>query len=199
MVLVLVVGVVWCGGRAGQDAHRPDPAGHGGGFTMTHCGEPAGALTQGLAPAEYSRLPVLERLRRTGHRSASSGHPQPRLGSAGPPPGRHCAVRWIWTGRWHRHTIALRARSISVRFTEFSFGSVRVDGVTYGHDLIIDRGTIRKRKKAASRKFRGVYGHTPLSVAEDIPWRCRRLVIGTGADGALPVLKQVEQEARRFG
>jgi len=42
-----------------------------------------------------------------------------------------------------------------MRFTEYSFGSVRVDGVTYDHDLIIDRGKIRKRKKAASRRFRG--------------------------------------------
>ena len=84
-----------------------------------------------------------------------------------------------------------------MRFTGYSFGSVRVDGVTYDHDLIIDRGKIRKRKKAASKRFRGAYGHTPLSVAEDIPWRCRRLVIGTGADGALPVMKQVREEARR--
>jgi len=95
------------------------------------------------------------------------------------------------------HTIAVVIRSISVRFTEYSFGSIRVDGVTYDHDLIIDRGKIRKRKKAASREFRGVYGHTPLSIAEDIPWRCRRLVIGTGADGALPVMQQVQEEARR--
>ena len=87
--------------------------------------------------------------------------------------------------------------SISVRFTDYSFGSIRVDGVTYDHDLIIDSGTIRKRKKAASRKFRDLYRHTPLSVAEDIPWRCRRLVIGTGADGALPVMMQVHDEARR--
>lgn len=84
-----------------------------------------------------------------------------------------------------------------MRFTDYSFGSVRVDGVTYDHDLIIDRGKIRKRNKAASKKFRGAYGHTPLSVAEDIPWRCRRLVIGTGAEGALPVMKQVREEARR--
>ena len=84
-----------------------------------------------------------------------------------------------------------------MRFTGFSFGSIRVDGVTYDHDLVIDRGKIRKRKKAASRKFRGAYGHTPLSIDEDIPWRCRRLVIGTGADGALPVLQQVREEARR--
>jgi hypothetical protein len=84
-----------------------------------------------------------------------------------------------------------------VRFTGYSFGSVRVDGATYDHDLIIDRGKIRKRKKAASRKFRDAYGHTPLSAAEDIPWRCRRLVIGTGAAGALPVMTQVRDEARR--
>jgi hypothetical protein len=84
-----------------------------------------------------------------------------------------------------------------VRFTEYSFGSIRVDGVTYNHDLIIDHGKIRKRKKAASKKFRGAYGHTPLSIEEDIPWQCRRLVIGTGANGALPVMKQVEEEARR--
>ena len=64
-----------------------------------------------------------------------------------------------------------------MQFTGYSFGSVRVDGVTYDHDLIIDRGKVRKRKKAASRKFRGAYGHTPLSADEDIPWRCRRLVM----------------------
>ncbi|HXZ64175.1 MAG TPA: MTH938/NDUFAF3 family protein [Streptosporangiaceae bacterium] len=84
-----------------------------------------------------------------------------------------------------------------MRFTGYSFGSIRVDGVTYDHDLIIDHGKIRKRKKAASRKFRGEYGHTPLSAAEDIPWRCHRLVVGTGADGALPVMQQVRDEARR--
>jgi hypothetical protein len=97
------------------------------------------------------------------------------------------------TGR----TIPVRVRSVSVRFTGYSFGSIRVDGVTYDHDLVVDRGKVRKRKKAASRKFRCGYGHIPLSAAEDIPWRCRRLVIGTGADGALPVMQQVRDEARR--
>ena len=84
-----------------------------------------------------------------------------------------------------------------MRFSGYSFGSVRVDGVTYDHDLIIDRGKIRQRKKGASRKFRGAHGHTPLSAAEDIPWRCRRLVIGTGAAGALPVMKEVHEQAAR--
>ena len=43
-----------------------------------------------------------------------------------------------------------------MRFTGYLFGSVRVDGVTYDHNLVIDRGKICKRKRAASRKFRGV-------------------------------------------
>ena len=38
-----------------------------------------------------------------------------------------------------------------MRFSGYSFGSVRVDGVIYDHDLIIDRGKIRKRRKGASR------------------------------------------------
>jgi hypothetical protein len=86
-----------------------------------------------------------------------------------------------------------------MRFEGYSFGSIRIDGVTYEHDVIVDRGAIRKRKKGPSKGFRDVYGHTPLSAAEDIPWRCRRLVIGTGAAGALPVMDEVEAEARRRG
>ena len=88
-------------------------------------------------------------------------------------------------------------KSLSVRFSSYSFGSVRVDGVTYDRDLIIDCGKIRQRNKGASRKFRSAHGRTPLSAAEDIPWRCRRLVIGTGAAGALPVMKEVHEQARR--
>jgi hypothetical protein len=83
-----------------------------------------------------------------------------------------------------------------MRFESFSFGSIRIDGVTYEHDLVIDRGEIRKRKKKASKQFRDGYGHTPLSAKEDIPWRCRRLVVGTGADGGLPVMDEVRKEAQ---
>jgi hypothetical protein len=84
-----------------------------------------------------------------------------------------------------------------MRFAAYSFGSIRVDGTTYDRDLIVDHGKISKRRKAASKGYRDEYGHTPLSVAEDIPWKCRRLVIGTGASGALPVMPEVEEEARR--
>ena len=82
-----------------------------------------------------------------------------------------------------------------MRFEKFSFGSIRIDGVTYGHDVVIDRGEVRKRKKKPSRKFRNVFGHTPLSVEEKIPWKCRRLVVGTGT-GALPVMDEVKREAK---
>jgi hypothetical protein len=83
-----------------------------------------------------------------------------------------------------------------MNFEAFSFGSIRIDGVTYEHDVIIDRGAVRKRKKKPSKQFRGEFGHTPVSVAEEIPWDCKRLVIGTGG-GALPVMDQVKQEAEQ--
>jgi hypothetical protein len=83
-----------------------------------------------------------------------------------------------------------------MRFESFSFGSIRIDGTTYGHDVVIDRGEVRQREKRPSKKFRDNFGHTPLSIDERIPWQCRRLVIGTGT-GALPVMEQVQREAQR--
>src|ERR1019366_7281052 len=86
---------------------------------------------------------------------------------------------------------------VTMRIDNFSFGSIRIDGRTYAFDVVIDQGTVRKRKKGASKLHRESYGHTPLSAEEDIPWNCRRLVIGTGADGALPVMEAVKAEALR--
>ena len=82
-----------------------------------------------------------------------------------------------------------------MKFQHFAFGSVRIDGVTYEHDVIFQRGRVRKRKKGPSRAFRASFGHTPLSVAEDIPWDCKRLVVGTGAQGSLPIMDEVRSEA----
>lgn len=87
----------------------------------------------------------------------------------------------------------------TVRFEKLSFGLIRVDGVTYHQDIVIDRGEIRLRKKKPSKRFRGGHGHTPLSIEEKIPWKCRRLVIGTGAEGALPIMPEVRREADRRG
>jgi hypothetical protein len=84
-----------------------------------------------------------------------------------------------------------------MQIEKFSFGQITIDGVTYEHDVVIDHGKIRRRNKKPSKKFRDAYAHTPLSSAEDIPWKCRRLVIGTGAYGNLPVMDAVKQEAAR--
>src|SRR5271170_6436952 len=83
-----------------------------------------------------------------------------------------------------------------MRCEAFSLGSIRIDGTTYGYDVVIDRGRIRKRKKKPSKRFRDKFGHTPLSIEEEIPWKCRQLVIGTGT-GALPVMDEVKREAHR--
>ncbi|MGH9460156.1 MAG: MTH938/NDUFAF3 family protein [Vicinamibacteria bacterium] len=84
-----------------------------------------------------------------------------------------------------------------MEFDAFSFGSIRIDGITYEHDVVIDRGEVRKRRKQPSRKLRDASGHTPLSLEEKIPWKCRRLVVGTGAHGGLPVMKEVKREAKQ--
>jgi hypothetical protein len=84
-----------------------------------------------------------------------------------------------------------------MRFEAFSFGSVCIDHATYDCDLVIDRGNIRKRKKKPSQQYRTEFGHTPVSLEEKIPWKCRRLVIGTGAHAALPIMKEVRKEAKR--
>jgi hypothetical protein len=61
-----------------------------------------------------------------------------------------------------------------MRFEAFSFGSVRIDGITHDYDVVIDRGQVRKRKKKPSKKYRDAFGHTPLSIKEflemNVPW-----------------------------
>ena len=84
-----------------------------------------------------------------------------------------------------------------MHFDKFSFGTLRMDGSTYERDVVIDRGEIRKRKKTPSRKFHHEFGHTTLSIEEKIPWKCHRLVIGTGAYSRLPVMKEMKREAKR--
>jgi len=86
-----------------------------------------------------------------------------------------------------------------VELRHFSFGTIEVDGTTYDHDLVIDGGRVRKRSKGPSKKLRERYGHTPLSIGEDIPWDCDTLVVGTGASGSLPVTEDVVREAERRG
>jgi hypothetical protein len=82
-------------------------------------------------------------------------------------------------------------------FKNLAFGSIRIDGIEYDHDIVVDCGNVRERKKGPSKAFRGQFGHTPLTTNEEIPWHCHRLVIGTGIYGRLPVSPDVQREADR--
>ena len=50
------------------------------------------------------------------------------------------------------------------------FGEIEVEGKRHTHDVVIDGGKVRKRKKGPSKQFREKFGHTPLSTEEEIPW-----------------------------
>ena len=78
-----------------------------------------------------------------------------------------------------------------------SFGVIEIDGERFEHDVVIEHGLVTKRKKGPSKPFRDEYGHTPLSAQEAIPWSGRRLIIGTGFYGDLPVMPEVYEQARR--
>jgi len=80
-----------------------------------------------------------------------------------------------------------------------TFGEIQVEGERYDYDLVIDQGEIRKRQKKPSKAYRGRYGHTPLSADESIPWRGKRLFIGTGMYGRLPVMPEVYTAATKAG
>ena len=77
------------------------------------------------------------------------------------------------------------------------FGLLEIDGQRYDHDVVVERGRVSKRRKKASRPLRDRYGHTPLSLLEPIPWPRRRLIVGSGVDGDLPVDEAVRAEAAR--
>jgi hypothetical protein len=79
------------------------------------------------------------------------------------------------------------------------FGSIEVEGREYEHDIVIEGGRVRKRKKKPSKPYRDEFGHTPLSVDEELPWGGGRLIIGTGAHGTLPIMPEVLEEAGRRG
>ena len=72
-------------------------------------------------------------------------------------------------------------------FGKFQFGSIKIDGVSYKHDVLSTGGKIRQRRKKPSKKFREEFGHAPVSVEEEIPWKCQ----------SLPVMAEVKREARR--
>jgi len=79
------------------------------------------------------------------------------------------------------------------------FGSIEVDRREYEHDIVIDGGRVRKRKKKPSKAYRSEFRHTPLSADEELPWGGSKLIIGTGIYGSLPIMPEVTEEAGRRG
>jgi hypothetical protein len=80
-----------------------------------------------------------------------------------------------------------------------SFGLIEIEGQRYDHDVVIEAGVVRKRSKKPSKHHQADFGHTPLSAEEHIPWSGRRLIVGTGAAGQLPIMDEVYAEAARRG
>jgi hypothetical protein len=79
------------------------------------------------------------------------------------------------------------------------FGTIVIDGEHFEHDVVVEAGRVRPRKKGPSKAHRARYGHTPLSPDEEIPWAIPRLVVGTGASGQLPVMPEMWEEAKLRG
>jgi hypothetical protein len=75
------------------------------------------------------------------------------------------------------------------------FGEIEIEGKRYEADVVIERGQVRRRHKKPSKPFRDRFGHTPLSAEESIPWGGPRLIVGTGANGRLPVMAEVYELA----
>ena len=91
------------------------------------------------------------------------------------------------------------ATSKKPEITNLKFGSITVNGKVFFKDVVFDNGKVRKRNKGPSRPLRSKFGHTPLTPLEEIPWKCKTLVIGIGMHGRLPVVKEFKEEARRHG
>lgn len=80
--------------------------------------------------------------------------------------------------------------------SSYNFGQIKIDDKVYQEDVVVDRGVISFRDSRESEKYKTSW-HTPLSIAEYIPWDCKTLYIGTGASGTMEVLPEVIEEAKK--
>ncbi|MCL4367653.1 MAG: hypothetical protein M1337_00515 [Actinobacteria bacterium] len=92
-----------------------------------------------------------------------------------------------------------RQQVLDMKTTFLGFGRVEIDSQLFDHDVVIDAGKVRTRRKKPSKQYRGEYGHTPLSAEERIPWGGKRLIVATGTYGSLPIMPAVYEEAERRG
>jgi hypothetical protein len=76
------------------------------------------------------------------------------------------------------------------------FGTIVIDSKRFDHDVVVEADRVRRRKKRPSKAYRTRCGYTPLSADEEIPWSVPQLVVGTGANGQLPIMPEVWEDAR---
>jgi hypothetical protein len=86
---------------------------------------------------------------------------------------------------------------ISMECRLIRFGQIEIDGRRFEHDVVVEDGRVRRRKKGPSKRYRTELGHTPLSADEAIPWSAPLLIVGTGARGQLPIRDDVYRQAMR--
>ena len=80
-----------------------------------------------------------------------------------------------------------------------AFGRITIDGQIYTQDVVVYNNRIVEiRDKQSSRSLKSRYNHTPLTTAENIPWNCKTLVIGTGINGRLPVTEEIRARAQEM-
>jgi hypothetical protein len=82
------------------------------------------------------------------------------------------------------------------------FGWIEVDGVRYGHDIIIHSdGGVSRRQTELSLPYRSEYFHTPLSEAE-LPFLLEempeRVIIGAGWKGMMSITPMAHDILARF-
>ncbi len=92
-------------------------------------------------------------------------------------------------------------------FDETGFGYVVVNGRRYGHDIVVyPDGSVERRLKELSSKYKGTYGHTPLSKEElehylsrVNPSELEYIVIASGQYGDLPLTPEARELLSSLG
>ena len=81
-----------------------------------------------------------------------------------------------------------------MQFEKFSFGSIRIDGVIYEHDVIIRlSGEVVKRKKKLSKKYCGTSHTLSKDEAKFVFEKgCKQLILGSGQMGNLHLSPEAE-------
>lgn len=86
-----------------------------------------------------------------------------------------------------------------MKVDHFSFGTITLDGKTFKEDIVIinkkGKSKILLRNKEPSRIYKEKFGHTPLTIFENIDLSVDTIIVGTGVYGSLPVTKEFIREA----